>query len=157
MKKFQMKVFVFLLVVVFFAASGPAFAALPVLKAPPGPNEAYQEEVDIESLQYLKDWGCDITSAGGGYINVTGFTQAYQNVDYIMLSLYLQRWDGSKWVDLNGWTFDNHNAAKAEGKKALKVAKGYYYRVRATHSLTHGGVTEPQTPAKSYSASIYIN
>lgn len=97
-----------------------------------------------------------LTSSGGGYINLTGFTQAYQNVDYIMLRLYLQRWDGSNWVDLTSWPFENYNASKVEGKKALQVARGYYYRARAIHSLTHDGVTEPETPAKSYSSSIYI-
>lgn len=144
-----------MLAIVFLAVTSAAYAGSSSLKAPPGPNTPYKE-VGIESLQYLKDWGCDLTSSGGGYINITGFTQAYQTVDYIMVRLYLQRWDGSNWVDLASWPFENYNVSSVKGVKGLQVATGYYYRVRATHSLTNGGVTEPTTPANSYSSSIYI-
>lgn len=116
-------------------------------------SKAYKEG-GIESLQYLQDWNCNLIPSGGGYINITGFTQAYQNVDYIMVRLYLQRWNGSSWVDLASWPFERYNASKAEGAKGLQVLTGYYYRARAEHSLTHGGTTES---AKSYSNSYYIN
>ncbi|HCT30450.1 MAG TPA: hypothetical protein DIW31_06895 [Bacteroidales bacterium] len=144
-----------MLVVVLLAATSSAFAATSSLKAPPEPSKAYKE-VGIESLQYLRDWGCNLISSGGGYISITGFTKAYQNVNYIMVRLYLQRWDGSSWVDLSNWPFEEYNASSVNGVKSLQVAKGYYYRVRAEHSLTNGGITEPTTPAKSYSSSIYI-
>lgn len=71
------------LVLVFLVTTSAAYAAPAGVKPPPEPNEAYKEVVGIESLQYLKDWGADLVSSGGGYISITGFTQAYQDVDYI--------------------------------------------------------------------------
>ena len=76
-------------------------------------------------MQYLQDWSCSLIPSGGGKINLTGYTRAYQDVDYIMVKLYLQRWNGSSWVDLEGWTFEEYNASKAEGLKGLEVLKGY--------------------------------
>lgn len=155
MKGFGKSVLSLMLVVVFLGVACAAYAAPAGLKAPPEPSKAYKE-AGIESLQYLQDWGCDLTSCGGGYINISSFTRAYQDVDYIMVRLYLQRWNGSSWVDLASWPFENYNTSYVNGVKGLQVAGGYYYRTRAEHSLTNDGVTEPATPARSYSTSIYI-
>ncbi|OPY57652.1 MAG: hypothetical protein A4E55_01498 [Pelotomaculum sp. PtaU1.Bin035] len=155
MKGFRKSVLSLMLLVVFLGGACVAYAAPAGLKAPPEPSKAYKE-AGIESLQYLQDWGCDLTSSGGGYINISGFTQAYQDVDYIMVRLYLQRWNGSNWVDLASWPFEKDDTSYASGVKGLHVAGGYYYRSRAEHSLTNGSVTEPATPARSYSTSIYI-
>jgi len=150
---FRKRMLSLVLVVVFLASATAVYAAPSGLKPPPEPNKAYKE-AGIESLQYMQDWGCSLTSSGGGYINLTGFTQAYQNVDYIMVRLYLQRWNGSSWVDLASWPFENYNASSANGVKSLQVARGYYYRTRADHGLTNDGANES---ANSYSSSIYIN
>jgi len=139
-------------IVVLFAVSSVAYAAPADLKPPPEPGKAYQE-VGVESLQYLKEWGCDLTPCGGGYITITGFTGAYQNVEYIIVRLYLQRWNGSSWVDLGNWLYENRSTSIVTGEKGLQVATGYYYRVRGEQCLTNKGVTET---AKSYSSSFYI-
>ncbi|OPX87846.1 MAG: hypothetical protein A4E53_02344 [Pelotomaculum sp. PtaB.Bin104] len=157
MKGFRKSVLSLMLVVVFLGvACAAAYAAPSDLKAPPEQSQAYKE-AGIESLQYLQDWGCDLTSGGGGYINISAFTRAYQDVDYIMARLYLQRWNGSSWVDLASWPYENYNTSYVSGVKGLQVLGGYYYRTRAEHSLTNDGITEPATPARSYSTSIYIN
>ncbi len=153
MKKGFWRFVLLVLMIVFLAATGVAYAGQPDLKMPlPEQSKAYKE-IGIESLQYLRDWNCSLTLSGGGNINLTGYTRAYQNVDYIMVKLYLQRWNGSTWVDLGGWPFEKYNASKAEGLKGLNVLQGYYYRIRAEHSLTHNGTTES---AKSYSDSYYV-
>lgn len=154
MKRFRKGVLSLVMVVVFLAAAGDAYAEPANLKAPPPDQSKAYKEVGIESLQYLQDWNCYLIPTGGGYINITGYTQAYQNVDYIMVRLYLQRWNGSSWGDLGSWPFERYNASKAEGAKGLQVLTGYYYRTRAEHSLTHSGAAES---AKSYSDSYYIN
>ena len=141
-----------LVVLIFLVAAGAAYAD--GLEAPPPVESKAFKEVGIEALLYLQDWDCNLIPSGGGKINITGFTKAYQNVDYIMVRLYLQRWNGSSWVDLGSWPYERSNASKAEGVMGLEVLKGYYYRVRADHRLTHNGTTES---AKSYSASYYIN
>ena len=151
MKCFRKSVLSLVMVAVFFASAGADYAD--GLKAPPPEQSKTFKEVGIEALQYLQDWNCSLIPSGGGNINITGYTKAYQNVDYIMVRLYLQRWNGSSWVDLGSWPYERYNASKAEGIKGLEVLKGYYYRVRADHSLTHGETTES---AKSYSDSYYV-
>jgi len=153
MKKFWKGVLLLGMMVVFLAATTTVYAGQPDLKAPPPEQSKAYQEIGIESLLYLQDWSCSLIPSGGGKINLTGYTRAYQNVDYIMVKLYLQRWNGSSWVDLGGWTFEEYNASKVEGLKGLEVLKGYYYRVRAEHKLIHDGTTEP---AKSFSDSYYI-
>lgn len=122
--------------------------------APPLEQSNAYKEIGIESFQYLMDYGCDITSSSGGYVTITGYTKAYSSLDYIKVRLYLQRWDGTKWVDLGSWLFEKNNASTTEGIKNLQVSKGYYYRTKAAHSLTESGVNEQAT---SYSSSIPIN
>ncbi len=154
-RRFRMSVILLWVLVLVLAVAGTAFAAPFSSKAPPEPTTAYKD-VGIQSLTYLQDWGCNLISGSGGYITITGFTQAYQNVDYIMVRLYLQRWNGSSWVDLGSWPFEKYNASRVDGAKGLLVATGYYYRVRAIHSLTNSGITEPTTPANSCTSSVYI-
>lgn len=150
---FKKGTFFLLSVIVLLAVTSVAFAATPGSKAPPGPNEPFKE-AGIESLLYLQDWGCDINYVGDGYLNITGFTQAYQTVDYIMVRLYIQRWNGSSWVDLASWPFEKYSDSYVAGAKGLQVTKGYYYRTRATHGLTENGYNES---ASSYSGYIYAN
>lgn len=141
------------MIVVFLMATAVVYAGQSDLKAPPPEQSKAHKEIGIKSLQYLQDWNCSLIPSGGGKINLTGYTRAYQTVDYIMVKLYLQRWNGSSWVDLGGWPFERYSASKAEGLKGLEVLKGYYYRVRAEHSLSHNGTTES---AKSYSDYYYV-
>lgn len=150
MKVFRKRMFSLALVVVFLAATSIAYAS----PAPPPDSSKAHKEIGIQSLQYLQDWGCAINSSGNGYITISGFTNAYQPVDYIAVTLYLQRWDGSNWVDLGSWSFSNYLASSVNGAKGLQVTKGYYYRTRAVHSATESGNTES---AQSYSGYIYVN
>jgi hypothetical protein len=67
MKGFRKSVLSLVMAVVFLGITCAAYAAPAGLKAPPEPDKAYKE-AGIESLQYLQDWGCDLTSARGGYL-----------------------------------------------------------------------------------------
>ncbi|MCL6478118.1 MAG: DUF6147 family protein [Peptococcaceae bacterium] len=154
MKRLRKGVLSLVTAVVLFAAAGAAYAGQSGLKAPPPDQSKAYKEVGIESLQYLQEWDCGLIPGKGGYINITGFTKAYQNVDYIMVRLYLQRWNGKSWVDLGSWPYEKYSASKAEGVKGLQVLTGYYYRTRAEHRLTGGGVTES---AKSFSDAYLVN
>lgn len=150
MKILSKDVLLFLLSGLMIAACTSAYANT----APPLEQSNAYKEVGIESFQYLMDFGCDITSSSGGYVTITGYTKAYSSVDYIKVRLYLQRWDGTKWVDLGSWIFEKNNTSNVEGIKNLQVSKGYYYRTKAEHSLTKSGVNEQAT---SYSSSISVN
>ena len=147
-----LRVAVFCLVtVLFFAMAGAAYAA--AIPPPPPDNSGSFSGAGIESLLYLRDWGCAINSAGNGSIVISGYTNANQNVTYIMVRLYLQRWDGSNWADLGSWPFEKYSASSVSGTKSLQVLSGYYYRTRANHALTQNGYNES---AQSYSTSKYI-
>ncbi len=117
---------------------GSANAA--VTKAPPDIKAG--STAGIESYQYLQDGRCFLIDGGGGIISLTGYTEAYQDVDYIMVRLYIQRWNGESWVDLGSWPFEDYGVSKVDGAKGLQVARGYYYRTKADHKLTHNGVNE---------------
>ncbi|MCG9969538.1 DUF6147 family protein [Pelotomaculum terephthalicicum JT] len=153
MSAFKRMFFFVLVAASFFTITTAAYAEPFSFKPPPGTDKAYKE-AGIDSLQYLQDWGCSLISSGGGYINLTDFTQAYQDVDYIMVRLYLQRWNGSNWVDLASWPFQKSYNSSVNGVISLQVARGYYYRVWAYHSLANNGANEC---AYSYSSSLFIN
>lgn len=146
-----LRVAVFCLVMaMFFAVTGVVYAAA----TPPRESPGRYPDAGIESLLYLRDWGCDINNTGNGSIVISGNTNANQNVGYIMVRLYLQRWDGSKWVDLGSWPFERYSASSVNGTKGLQVLRDYYYRTRASHALTQNGYSES---AQSYSTSTYVN
>lgn len=137
------------LIIVIFALTSLVYATPP----PPPEQSVAIKEQGIESLNFLIDWNCDIISSGNGNINLSGYTQANRSVDYIMVRLFLQRWDGNRWVDQGSWLFERHSSSKVEGTKSLQVTKGYYYRTRGVHGVTHNGINEPAT---SYSTSVLI-
>lgn len=148
MKRFKMFMFC-LIILISMTAANVVNAEIP----PPNQSNAYKE-VGIESLQYLIDWGSSINSPGNGYVNISGFTEANQNVDYIMVRLYLQRWNGSIWEDKGSWPFESNNNSYVSGTKSLQVTRGYYYRTKGVHSVSEGGTNEP---GNSYSAIVYLN
>lgn len=125
------------------------------LPAPPPEQCTPQTDVGIESLQYLMDWGCSIISSGSSNtIAISGYTKAYQPVDYIMVRIYLQQWNGSSWVDLGSWPFEKYESSSVSGSKGFEVARGFYYRAKGVHNVTENGIKEPAT---SYSSAISIN
>lgn len=151
MKSLRVAVFC-LVVAMFFVVTGAVYAA--ATPTPPPDNSGSYSDAGIESLLYLQDWGCAINSAGNGSIVISGYTNANQSVSYIMVRLYLQRWNGSNWVDLGSWPFEKYSASSVNDTKGLQVLREYYYRTRASHALTQNGYNES---AQSYSTSIYVN
>jgi|GEM_PF-4530248 len=83
-KMFGEGVLLLVVMVVCLSATGVAYAGQPDLKAPPPEQSKAYKETGIESLQYLQDWNCSFALSGDG-IDLTGYTQAFQNVDYIYL------------------------------------------------------------------------
>ena len=119
---------------------------------PPEPNALYVERIGIDSLQYLREGYCTISSPSAGMVIISGKTSATQQVDRILLRLYLQRWNGSSWADIGNWLFENYNAISVSGSKVLQVPGGYYYRAKGFHQVIENGYSESLT---SYSGYIY--
>lgn len=118
------------------------------------PSNTYVEE-NIRSMLYLKVWSTSITQFNGTSIQVTGDTDAYENVDTIRVTLYLQYWNGSQWLDA-GYidTFENDDSDYVYGAKDVTVQSGYHYRTKGIHYVNKSGSVEQ---VNSYSGSIYIS
>jgi hypothetical protein len=91
-------------------------------------------------------------------VTITGFSEATQNVDKIWVEIYLQKWNGSQWVDISsGYYQEKQNSIYVSASKNLNVTTGYYYRTRSEHQCIEGGVADPSNAAECISKSIYVS
>lgn len=111
--------------------------------------------LQTQSTMYLKSWESSISSLSGNIVRVGGFTESYSSVDTIAVQLFLQYWDGEKWVDeVNVGEFKNSNTTYVDGSDRFTVSSGFYYRVRGVHYIINDGLTER---VNSYTSFIYVN
>lgn len=111
-------------------------------------------QVSIQSTTYLANGSSSIEVTGSGQVRVSGNSQAYSPVDVISVDLYLQRWNGSSWVDIaNAGRFSNYNATSTTGSSLVNVTPGYYYRTKAVHWINEEQTHEEST---SYSSYVYV-
>lgn len=108
-------------------------------------------EFGTESALYIREAFSDIAHTAGGNIVVIGRTRTYEPVHSVSVSITLQRWNGSTWVDLNSWSNSNSNSNYAVVSQEINPAKGYYYRIRGTHEAENSGIREVM-----YSVTDYI-
>jgi len=145
----------FLWVVVF---PNPGHAATPVepgaLTVPP-PNLIQPFTLFDPNFTYLERGAGYISELSNGKVNIWGDTAATIHVDKISVSLTLQRWTGSAWVDvISGAAATDSDSAYAYQSHILNsVARGYYYRTKSSHWITHGTTYESGT---RYSGSILL-
>jgi hypothetical protein len=111
-------------------------------------------ERSIQSTLYLKVWSTSITQLDGNFIQITGDTEAYEDVDIVRVTLYLQYWNGVEWLDAAYIdTFTNNDSHYVYGAKNATVESGYHYRTKGVHYVNKSGSYEQ---VNSYSGSIYI-
>lgn len=112
---------------------------------------------DIPSLQSSKTlliyWNCEIYN-NGNTLYIKGRSQAKYLVDEIRITLYLQKWENSKWVDVTSRTFRKYDSAIIIQAFTHKFESGNYYRTRAVHYAKDGSKTDTRTSTSSY---IYVN
>lgn len=87
-----------------------------------------------------------ISNLGNSTVNVYGSAIAYVTCDKIMMKLTLQRYSGGTWNNVQ--TFENtaYNDSTLTKSYNVKVAGGYYYRVKGACQAQKGGTTESKTP-----------
>ncbi|WNF35039.1 hypothetical protein RJD24_11175 [Bacillaceae bacterium IKA-2] len=107
----------------------------------------------IESTQYIKVWE-SLISRTGNNIRVSGFSETYSTVDTIGVKLFIQYWNGQKWIDLESvGDFKKNNTNYVNGIGHFTVSSGFYYRTRGVHYVRHNGLTEQ---VNSYTSYIYV-
>ncbi len=97
----------------------------------------------ISSL--IKQWNCTIADNSNGTVAIYGETTSYGTVDYLDVEVFLQRWNGSNWVDVTSRTYSDSSYFYVRGSSSITVAKGYSYRCRAVHHAQNAGSNSTQT------------
>ena len=118
------------------------------------PNHGISTEGTTESIQsgLIYSYYCSIDNTGTD-LYLEGSTVSNYLSDQVKLTLYLQKWDGSQWIDVQSWPFTKYNVKSiTEGAKA-SYQHSSYYRTRAVHYIKYGSQTEIQNSTSSY---IYV-
>ena len=103
---------------------------------------------------YISSGSGRVTIAGTGSVTVSGSTTAYQNVDKIKVTLYLQRLVNGSWVHVTTLgPKTNYNTNYVSNSKTYSVARGYYYRVYGGHTVIENGSSEALT---SYTNGVWV-
>ncbi|HEY5583440.1 MAG TPA: hypothetical protein VIK78_03000 [Ruminiclostridium sp.] len=102
----------------------------------------------------LTDWGCTIQNTSGTNLGLNGSSTANTIADLMGLTIYLQKWNGSLWVDINNWTFNDSSTVSINKGVSTTCQSGYYYRTRGVHTAMKGSQTETQNSTSAY---IYVS
>lgn len=134
-------------------------------KQPPKPTEGIESfnpkhgsstDINTESIQSVSglfyNYYCSIDKTGTN-LYLEGTTMANYLSDQVKLTLYLQKWDGSQWVDVQNWPFTEYNVKSLTDGANASYQHGNYYRTRAVHYIKYGTQTETQNSTSSY---IYV-
>lgn len=104
-----------------------------------------------DSLFY--NYYCSITNTGTD-LYLQGTTISNYLSDQVSLTLYLQKWDGSQWIDVKSWPFSKYNVKSVTDGSNTSYQNGNYYRTRAVHYIKYGSRSETQNSTSPY---IYID
>lgn len=118
------------------------------------PNHGSSQDNSNPSIEstggLFYNYYCSLTNKGTT-LYLEGTTMSNYLSDQVSLTLYLQKWDGSQWVDVQNWTFDRNNVRSVIEGADASYQHGNYYRTRAVHYIKYGSQSETQ-----YSTSTYI-
>ena len=103
---------------------------------------------------YLQKGHCKISNEGGRVVRISGGTDAHQTCDRVVVTIYLDRYENGKWVQVTSVTASETNSYTANCAKSVSVTGGYYYRARGYHTVYEGNTSES---AASLSDGIYIS
>lgn len=95
-----------------------------------------------------------ISIEGSRWVGLGGTTAAYQNVNQIQVTVFLQRLENGHWehvLTLGPRIRYNTNTVSTSG--TYRVDSGYYYRAYGHHTVIHSGTSES---APSYSNGIWV-
>lgn len=103
------------------------------------------------STQLMAQIGYSLEPWGSGTASFSGYTYSILPADTVSVSVYLQKWDGSNWVDVSSAYDIRHNTDFAS---ALKSYNGSgYLRLRTVHFVQDGEPSETKTATSDF---IYV-
>jgi hypothetical protein len=125
--------------------------------APPPPGDrapdSARQSIDVHThtdrstagADLIKLWSCGIEDNGDGSVYIMGETRTWANVAYLDATIYLQRWNGSAWVDVTSRPYVKSNSSSVSGSSKISVTRGFYYRARGVHTAWDGESYSSQT------------
>jgi hypothetical protein len=103
---------------------------------------------------HLYSWRNSIQEYSSAYLKLYGMTMTDIFADKVETDFYLQRWDGSIWVNIS----TSYNYIYDDDYLALSICRsvchGYYYRVKTVHRAWLG---DSYDVATLYSSYIYVS
>lgn len=160
------KYFKTIVIILLLTLSIPHVALAVEPERPPKPTEGVEsfypdrgsswdaEGITNLSASLISEYGCTIKNNGSN-LSLTGTTTARYIVDKVSLTLYLQKWEGTKWVDVRSFAHSKSNIKSInDGNYIYSFERGNYYRTRAVHYVKDGSETDFKYSVSSY---IYVN
>jgi hypothetical protein len=151
-----------LIMVFVISLSTIASAAESAISSPPTGTVSAQSESIVVNVHpatsttgtsLIKTWTCGISDNHNSTVTIMGSTTAYNSINYLDATVYLQRWNGSQWVDVTSRTYSRTSSSTVSGSSYVSVTKGYYYRTRCIHTAINSSYKETQS---SVSSSILV-
>lgn len=107
--------------------------------------------------EYLMTGDCTISKAGLTRVYAYASTTANKEVDYIATIVYVDRYNEEEdyWGQIDWWMEEANNDYFLSTAKSLKVDRGYYYRVRASH-IAGNYDAYPYDETASFTNGIYL-
>lgn len=109
---------------------------------------------NIQKGTYLQRGVSKITNKGNRTVELAGNTDAYQKCDQIFVTVYLDRYENGKWIEVSSVSYQAKDAYTVSGSALKVVTPGYYYRARGYHTIYKGSTVES---AASLTDGIWIN
>ena len=105
--------------------------------------------------RYLMSGGCSITPHSG-YARVNGYTDAYEDVDEIIVELTVfKEVSAGCWIEVwsdSATEYDTYHGSYTAVN--ISLDSGYYYKIEGKHTVKHNGVTET-TYSETEKAYVY--
>lgn len=142
--------------------SNAVFAASPYFRKVG--NETFGESILLDESQtssvgrsgpstrgeYFSTGILELQNVGNGDIYILVETLAYQHVDAIYHTVFLDQWNGSRWVQIESWEFGITKEEVDDGQLSdatdTITLSGYetnkYYRARGLHVVQYNGISE---------------
>lgn len=134
--------------------------------APPPPNQVKlssnphasivvnsHSDNSLDRISLISDWSCGVVDNLNRTVTIMGETTTFGTVEYLDAKVYLQRWNGSNWVDVTSRTYNSSYNFYVSGSSYISVTGGYYYRTRSVHSAHDAGNYDGQS---AFSDAIWI-